>query len=119
MLAEKTKPGASAPGFKGCNCLRVRQFLFVVVEVSDIDAGDHRAQLLRGFEHGNWTSRDFYWRTGPGVTGHPRLAVPDLEGAKAANLNVLLGLQRFLDRVEEGIDDSRAVLLGDHRPSGT
>jgi hypothetical protein len=44
--------------------------------------------------------------------------VANLERTEAANLNVLLTLQRFLDRLEERIDHAGAVLLRDHRPSG-
>ena len=40
----------------------------------------------------------------------------NLERAEATDLDVLLLLQRFLDRLEECVDDASAVLLGDHRP---
>src|SRR3982751_1260649 len=40
----------------------------------------------------------------------------NLERAEASDLDVLLFLERFLDRIEERVDDAGAVLLGDHRP---
>jgi hypothetical protein len=40
----------------------------------------------------------------------------NLERAEASDLDVLLFLKRFLDRIEERVDDAGAVLLGDHRP---
>src|SRR5829696_3025085 len=43
--------------------------------------------------------------------------VPGLKrSAEAAHLDVLLFLERFLDRVEEGIDYAGTILLRDHGP---
>ena len=54
-------------------------------------------------------------RTGPWIPRHACLAVPDLEGAEAANLDVLLFLQRLLDGVQERINHPGTVLLRNHR----
>jgi hypothetical protein len=55
---------------------------------------------------------------GAGVARHARLAAPDLEGPEAPDLDVVLVLQRLLDRVEEGIHHAGAVLLGNERARG-
>lgn len=41
----------------------------------------------------------------------------DLECAKAADLNIALLLKRFLYRIEESVDDTRAIFFRDHGPS--
>ena len=54
----------------------------------------------------------------PRIARHARLPVADLEGAETTDFDVLLLLERLLDGVEERINHTRAVLLGDHRTSG-
>jgi len=89
----------------------------VVIEVRNVDSGDHGAQLLGWLEHRHWARRHFDRRAGARVPRHASLALPDLEGAKAADFNVLLFLQGVLDRVEKRVDDPGTVLLGDRRSS--
>src|SRR5687768_8040779 len=100
--------------------LRAGDLLLLVflVHLVDLHAGNHRTQLLGGLEDRNGTSRDLDRRTSARVTRHARLAVPDLERAETAHLNVLLLLQRLLNSVQERIDHTRAVLFGYHRTSG-
>src|SRR6478609_8482017 len=96
--------------------LGLRQLLRIVLEFLDRDVRDHRAKLLRGLEHRHGTRRHLDGRSGAWVPRHARLAMADLERAESTNLDVLLLLKRFLDRVEERVDDTGAILLGDHRP---
>jgi hypothetical protein len=42
----------------------------------------------------------------------------DLERTESADLDVLLALQGLFNRLQEGVDNASAVLLGNHRPSG-
>src|SRR5689334_12759105 len=98
-----------------CKLLCWREFLFIVLDLVDVDTSDHRPELLRRLEDWNWPSGHFDRRTGPGISRHPRLAMSDLEGAEAPNFNILLRLQRFLDRVEECVDHTCAIFLRDHR----
>src|SRR5438093_3719389 len=100
------------------NFLRPRHFLHVVFQLRHVESSDHRAELLRRLEHWNGTSGDFDGRTRAGIARHARLAVTDLERAETAHFDVLLPLQSFLDRLEEGVDHAGAVFLGDHWPSG-
>src|SRR5581483_4468727 len=69
-------------------------------------------------EYGDRSSGDFDWRARPWIAGHTGLSMANFECPEAANLNVLLSLQRFFDGVEEGVHDASAVFLGNHRPSG-
>src|SRR5215207_706935 len=113
----KTKP-QRVPGLKRSaeKQLRFRHLLGVVLELFDGDVRHHRAELLRRLEHRHWARRDLDWRSSAGIARHPRLPMADLERAEAAHLDVLLFLERFLDRVEEGIDDAGTILLRDHGP---
>src|SRR5829696_979902 len=112
-----TKP-RQVPGLKRSaeKRLRFRHLLGVVLELFDRDVRHHRAELLRGLEDRHRTRRHLYWRSSARIARHPCLAVANLERAEAAHLDVLLFLERFLDRVEEGIDDSGTILLRDHGP---
>src|SRR3954451_2087235 len=99
-MTTKEKGPAKRPGpLKSRNSLRVREFLFVIRQIVDVDAGNHRPKLLRRLENRHRTGRNFDRRTSSRIARHARFPMPDLEGAKAANFNVLLRLQRFLYRV--------------------
>src|SRR5579884_461504 len=98
-------------------CLRLRQFLFVL-ELADVEAGDHGAQLLRRLEDRDRTRGNLDGRTSSGIPRHARLAMANLERAEAAHFDVLLPLEGFLDRLEERVDHPSAIFLRDHRPSG-
>src|SRR6476660_6105504 len=115
--APRKKP-RRLPGLKGCceKRLRFRHLLGVVLQLLDGDVRDHRAKLLRRLEHRDRTSRHFDGRACARISRHARLPMADLERAETADLDVLLFLERFLDGVEERIDDSGAILLRDHRP---
>src|SRR5690242_15734661 len=80
-----------------------------------IHLGHDAAQLLGGLEHGYRARRHLDGRARTRVACHPRLTLTDLERPEAANLDVLLLLQRKLDGIEKRIHDAGAVLLGDHR----
>src|SRR5207245_1240053 len=79
----------------------------------------HRPQLLAGLEDRHRTRGDLHGISGARITGHARLALPDLERAKSANLNVMLLGERRLDGVEKGVDDPSAVLLGNQGTGST
>src|SRR5438105_2484876 len=111
---ETKKPGLSA-GPKSKAHKSLRDFLRLVLDVALFDTSYHRAKLLRWLEYRNGTRGNLDRRTGAGVACHPRLSVSNLEGAEAADLDVLLALQRLLDGLQKGIDDARAVLLRNHR----
>src|SRR5437773_12511875 len=72
---------------------------------------DHSSQLLAGLEDRHRTRGDFYRIAGPRVARHARLALPDLERPKPANLNVMLFGEGGFHGVEERIDDAGAVFL--------
>src|SRR5437763_8091211 len=79
----------------------------------------HRPQLLAGLEDRNRTSGDFHRVTGARVARHAGLPLADLEGPKPAYLNVMLLGERRFYRVQEGIDDTGAVLLRNEGTGGT
>src|SRR5215208_1064717 len=109
-------PGQLVP----VNPLRLGWFriLGVVLDVGERHVRDHRAQLLGRLEHRDGTRRHFNGCAGSRVPSHARLALPDLESAEAANLDVPLLLQRLLDCVEERVHHACAILLGDHWTGG-
>src|SRR5690606_25464448 len=80
-----------------------------------LEIGDHRAQLLARLEDRGGPRPNLYGTASARVTRHARLAMPDLECAEATDFDVSLLLKCFLDCIEEGIDDSGAVLLGNER----
>src|SRR4029079_3856431 len=112
------KKAPAMPGLKECGekRLRLRQLLGIVFQLLNGDVRDHRAQLLRRLEHRHRARRDLDGRSSAWVPRHARLPVADLERTETAHLDVLLFLERFLDRIEERVDDAGAILLGDHRP---
>src|SRR5690349_6039725 len=64
--------------------------LDVVLELANVDAGDHGSKLLRGLEHRNGSRGNLDWRARPWITSHARLAVTYLERAEPAHFDVLL-----------------------------
>src|SRR2546423_12954163 len=111
-------PALCAGRGRSSNLISLRDFFRLVLDVFLLDAGYHGAELLGGLEDRNRTGRDLDGRARPRISCHARLAMTDLEGAEAANFDVLLILQRFLDRLEECVDDPGAILLGNHRTRG-
>src|SRR6185312_8993985 len=87
-------------------------------QLGDVDIRDERPELLGGLEHRNRARSHLDRGPCARVPGHPCLALPDLEGAEAAHLDVLLLAQRVLYRVEEGVDDASAVFLRDRGAGG-
>ena len=49
--------------------------------------GHDGPKFFRGLEHGHGPGRDFHGFSGPGVPGHARLAVTNLESAKTPDLD--------------------------------
>src|SRR2546428_13003896 len=72
----------------------------------------HRPQLLTGLEDRHRPRGDFHRVSGARIACHARLALPNLERAKATNLNVMLLGERRFHGIEKGVDDPSAVLLG-------
>src|ERR1700761_4389374 len=66
---------------------------------------DQIAQLLGGLEVGNAFCRDFDAIAGFGIAADAGIALPDTEGAKAANLNLVSRLQGGDHGVEDGLDN--------------
>ena len=58
--------------------------------------------------------RHFNRIAGAWIPRHASLPAADLECAEAAYLYVVLILKCFLDRVQERVDHSRAIFLGNH-----
>src|SRR5688572_24789980 len=100
-----------APSLDRAKSLRFRH-------LRHVDAGDKRSQLLGWLEHRNWSGGNLNRRARAWIARHACLSIADLEGAESSDLDVLLGLKRFLDRLEKSIHDASAVLLGYHRPGG-
>src|SRR6266513_4896255 len=82
----------------------------------DIHACYEGSQLLRRLEHRNRSRRNLNRRSGAWVARHAGFSVANLECAEPSDLDVLLGLKRFLDRFEESVHDASAIFLGNHRP---
>src|SRR6185503_5354742 len=80
--------------------------------------GHERPQLLAGLEDWYRARGHFHRIAGARVPRHAGLAAANLEGAEAPNLDVVLILERVLDRLEERVNYPGAVLLGDHRSRG-
>src|ERR1044072_3038408 len=116
---QETKRRARAPGpadeFRGIG----RSVHLIPIVAGDARirfVRDQRPQLLAGLEHRHRPRRDLHRLAGARVARHPGLAPADLEGAEASHLDVVLLLQGVLARIKKGIDEARAVFLGDERP---
>ena len=83
---------------------------------SEISTPDQGAELFGWLEDRDLKCRDFDGRPGAGISCHAGFSAADLESAETADFDILLMLERFLDRFEEGVDNARAVLLRDHGP---
>src|SRR4030095_789602 len=119
MLKGIMKPGRSATDARSGPVLRPEDSL-ALHALDRFGLGltlirNQRPQLFAGLEDGNRTRSDFDRIAGAGIARHAGLPPADLEGAESAHLDVVLPLERVLDGLEESIDDSGAVLLGDHR----
>src|SRR6266542_3158328 len=115
----KQNGGSGAPGPAEESRGFVRSIHLVAIVAGDARirlVGDQRPQLLAGLEHRHRARRDLHRLARAGVARHPGLAPADLEGAEPTHFDVVLLLQGVLDRIQEGVDDARAVFLGDQRP---
>src|ERR1700674_1189640 len=82
-------------------------------------AGDEGAQLLRRLEYRHRPRGYLNRRSGAGISSHAGLSIANLEGAESPDLDVLLRLEGFLDRLEKSVHHTSAILLGNHRPGGS
>src|SRR5262249_25894936 len=78
-------------------------------------APDPGTQVLGRLEDRDGARGDLHRFAGPRVPGEARLAASDLEGAEAADLDVLAFRQGVLHGAQESIDHQSAVFLRDAR----
>ncbi|MDX1617559.1 MAG: Mut7-C RNAse domain-containing protein [Balneolaceae bacterium] len=86
--------------------------------LGEVELSDLLAEVLGGLEDRHEPGRHLHRLPGTGIARHARLAFPHLEGAEAADLDVLTVAQGALHRVEERVDDQGAVLLRDPGADG-
>ena len=79
---------------------------------------DEIAQLLGGLEVGHALGGDFDAFAGLGVAADARIALPDAEGAEAADLDLVAALQGGDDGFEDGLDDYFAIAAGEIAQAG-
>src|SRR5438067_11829711 len=82
----------------------------------DIHAGYEGSQLLRRLEHRNRSRRNLNRRSGAWVARHAGFSVTNLECAEPSDLNDLLGLTTFLDRVEDSVRVSSGIFVCNYLP---
>jgi hypothetical protein len=107
MTSQRSGPRTGGTRWRGrsrCGCL-----------VSLALLGHERPQLLAGLEDRYRTRSDLDRLPGAWIPRHACLPMPDLEGAKSSDLDVPLLPKGLFDRIEEQVDYSRTVLLGNQR----
>jgi hypothetical protein len=79
----------------------------------------HRvAELLAGLEEGHTLGRDVDFFPSLGVAADAGVTLTGPETAEAANLNLIAGLERADDGLEEGVNDNLSIASGEVTEGG-
>lgn len=89
------------------------------LDLSDMVGASHLGpEMLRGLEHGHEPGGNLHRITRPGVPGHPGLSLPDLEGSKSPNLDILTLGKGQLHGVQESVHHQGTVFFCYPRADG-